>query len=232
MITTVKPTGSVTIKPGKGRKFTMGEITDLINETMAQQKFILIRRHMTFFIHPADEKLDPTLLPRIELSELPKRGKTEIVQVIIPLEGMVVDDVQEELKRLLTPFGSMVPLVKPNFLLVTDTVGNINRIRETLERVTGDKSHSDSLDIVCEWRPAQQVADTLKTLLTDKDTTVDAHRCRGRRPVFDPRMMDPRFDRFDPDRFGGGWTRRRGGRGPGGTNPRPRTLASRPCRSR
>src|SRR5689334_17071952 len=33
--TSVKPTGSVTIKPpGAGRKFTLGEVTDLLNEAM------------------------------------------------------------------------------------------------------------------------------------------------------------------------------------------------------
>ena len=172
MITTVKPTGSVTMKPGKERKFTMAEITDLINETMAQQKFILIRRHMTFFIHPADEKIDPTLVPRIELSELPKRGRTEIVQVILPVKGMVVGDAQDELKRLLTPFGQMIPLEKPNALLLMDTVGNIARVQHTLDEVEG-KNDSDSLNQVLEYRRAQEVAETLKTLLADRDTKIE-----------------------------------------------------------
>ena len=57
-ILTVKPTGSVDIKPPMGKKFTMGEVVDLLNEAMAQQKFILIRRQVTFYIHPSDEKID------------------------------------------------------------------------------------------------------------------------------------------------------------------------------
>ncbi|QJW99914.1 RNA polymerase sigma factor [Frigoriglobus tundricola] len=133
MITTVKPTGSVTIKPGRDRKFTMAEVTDLINETMAQQKFILVRRRMTFFIHPADEKIDPTHVPRIALEDLPKRGRTEIVQVLLPIKGMVVTDTQYELKKLLTPFGQMVPLDKTNAILIMDTVGNIDRIVRILQ---------------------------------------------------------------------------------------------------
>jgi hypothetical protein len=31
MVTTVRPTGSVTIKPGPNRKFTLSEVTDLLN---------------------------------------------------------------------------------------------------------------------------------------------------------------------------------------------------------
>ena len=40
--TSVKPTGSATIKPGAGRKFTLGEVTDLINEVLSRDRFILI----------------------------------------------------------------------------------------------------------------------------------------------------------------------------------------------
>lgn len=216
LITIVKPTGSLTLKPGKDRKFTMAEVTDLLNEALTQQKFILIRRHQTFFIHPADEKVDPTWIPRIELSELPKRGRSEIVQVIIPIKGMVVADVQEELKKLLTPFGTLIPLDKPNFLLVQDTVGNIKRILETLEAVEGDKIHSDSLDHVCKWCRAQVIAETLKTLLTDKDTTATITGAQAMQAYSDPRFGGG-FDRFGP---GGGFDRGRDfGRGPGGQQP-------------
>ena len=58
-ILTVKPTGSVDLKPPKDRKFTIGEVVDLLNEAMTQQKFILIRRQVSFYIHPSDEKIDP-----------------------------------------------------------------------------------------------------------------------------------------------------------------------------
>jgi len=144
LITVVKPTGSLTLKPAKDKKFTMAEVTDLINEALTQQKFILIRRNMTFFIHPADDKVPADLLPRLTLDELAKRGKTEIVQVIIPIKGMQVEDAQEELKRLLTPFGQMVGLVKPNSILLVDTVGNIIRIKELLKEIEDRDIGSDS----------------------------------------------------------------------------------------
>lgn len=205
MITAVKPTGSVDIEPGKDRKFTMGEITDLINEVMQQQKFVLIRRHMTFFIHPADEKIDPTLVPRITLAELPSRGRTEIVQVILPIKSMVVADAQEELKKLLTPFGSMIPLEKSNSLLIMDTVGNIVRIQKTLADIETEGG-SDSLNHVLEYRRAQEVAETLKTLLSDKDTKIDVTGTPAAAPAYDPYRRD----------YGGGYDPRN----PQGYDPR------------
>ena len=97
-ILTIKPTGSVTIKPPKDRKFTMGEVVDLLNEAMTQQKFILIRRQVSFYIHPSDEKPDGSWVPRIELSELPTRGKTELVQVLIPLKTLAVEETAPEMR--------------------------------------------------------------------------------------------------------------------------------------
>jgi type II secretory pathway component GspD/PulD (secretin) len=193
MITTVKPRGTFTVNPPAGREFTLAEITDLLNESLAQQKLILIRRHMTFFIHPADEKIDPTLIPRIELNELPKRGKSEIVQVILPLKTIKVSDIQDEVKKLLTPFGSLVVLEKQNALLIQDTAGNIFRIRAAIE-VEHPTGPDDSLDHVCKWQSAQAMADVLKTLLTDKDTTVTVsgmprtnHRARNVQIAVDAR---------------------------------------------
>ena len=132
LITTVKLTGTLSLN-GKDRKYTTGEVTDLINEALMQQKFILIRRHLTFFIHPTDEKIDG-LSPRVALAELPERGRTEIVQVVIPVENRAVDDeLVSELKKLLTPFGTMVPLTKQNAILVQDIAGNILRIKRALD---------------------------------------------------------------------------------------------------
>jgi type II secretory pathway component GspD/PulD (secretin) len=212
MITTVKPTGSVTIKPAADREFTIGEVTDLLNETMAQQKFLLIRRNMTFFIHPADEKIDPTLIPRIALDQLPERGRTEIVQTILPIKGMVVADAQEELRRLLTPFGTMVTLEKPNAILITDTVGNIVRIQKTLDEIEKETGGSDSLDHVCKYRRAQEVAEQIKTLMTDKDVAVTVTGAQAPTQFSDPR--------FGGGFGGGGFDRFGGGFGPGGFDPR------------
>ena len=131
MITTVKPTGRFTCDPPEGAEFTLAEITDLINEAMTQQKFILIRRKMTFFIHPLDEKLD-IYYPRVELNELPDLGRTELVEVQSPLTNLDAGDVKDELRKLLTPFGEVV-FAKGKTLIVRDTVGNLRRIRETLE---------------------------------------------------------------------------------------------------
>jgi hypothetical protein len=49
----VKPTGTVTLKPREGKQFTLTEIVDLLNETMAP-KFTLVRGEKSFTVRLAD----------------------------------------------------------------------------------------------------------------------------------------------------------------------------------
>jgi RNA polymerase sigma factor (sigma-70 family) len=134
MITTVKPTGTFTFEPPAGRAYALAEVTDFLNEALVPQKMILIRRERTFTLHPADEKLDPSAWRRVELKELPELGRTELVEVQLTTEHLDAGDVRDELRKLLTPFGE-ITFAKGNTFVVRDTVGNILRIRATLEPI-------------------------------------------------------------------------------------------------
>ncbi len=167
----VVPTGKFTFTPPKpDMQYTLGEITDIINEAMASQKYMLFRRQVSFTVLPTDEKLELGPLLRFELSDLPRLGKTEVVQVLIPLTNLAVEDVAPEVKKMLTPYGAVSSLQKTNTLVVVDTAGNIRRIVETLEACDKEKSdRGDSLSHQCRWKKAQEVADKLKEALADKD---------------------------------------------------------------
>ncbi|HYH68266.1 MAG TPA: hypothetical protein VD866_26470, partial [Urbifossiella sp.] len=158
LVTTVRPTGSVTIvPPGPSRKFTLGEVTDLLNEAMIPQKFMIIRRQASFYIQPADEKIDPTLLQRVEHSELARRGKTEIVLCNVgPFKGISASDVMNDVNQMLTPFGKAVLLSNANAIQVMDTAGNISRISKTLEDYEKGGGQAESITHVCKWRRAPE----------------------------------------------------------------------------
>ncbi len=216
-ILTVKPTGSVTLQPHKDRRFTMGEVVDLLNEAMTQQRFILIRRNVTFIIHPSDEKIDASWVPRIELAELPTRGKTELVQVLIPLKSLSVEDTAPEVAKMLTPFGTVSMLAKTNTLVLLDTAGNLTRIYQTIKSVEDDAGTGDILTHVCKWKRAAEVAETLKTLLTDSSVSVAVSGASSAGyPQYGAGGYDPR------QAYGGagGYDPRTGYGGPGGGGPR------------
>jgi hypothetical protein len=132
LVTAEKPTGKLTFESPAGKQYTLAEITDILNEALTQQKFILVRRTTTFFLHPADERLDRTKLPRVELPDLSTRGRTEMVEVRIPLSALDAGEIRDDINRLLTPFGAVV-LARGRELIVSDTAGNIDRIARTID---------------------------------------------------------------------------------------------------
>src|SRR4051812_42152083 len=133
---TLKPTGSFTFIPPKGsvgatQGYTVPEIIDIINEVLLQQKYLLIRREATFIIVSADEKPDPTLVPRIIVDELKGRGNTEMVSTVLSLNTLVAEDVAPEVKRIMGPFGEVTVLARSNQLVIQDTVKSIRNVLKT-----------------------------------------------------------------------------------------------------
>jgi len=161
------PAGTLTLMPARDQQFTRTEVIDLLNEALMPQKFILIRRETTLVLHPADEKVDSTLLPRIDLSELSNRGKTELVQVVISLKKDSVQVVAPEIQKLLSPFGSVTQLLTSNALVIVDTAGNIARIRSAIVAME-QANVGDTLTHVCKFKKAEEVAVHLRILLTDE----------------------------------------------------------------
>jgi hypothetical protein len=133
---TYKPKGTVNFMPPKGkRQYTLTEITDLLNELLLAQKYILIRRDHSFTLLAADEKIDPSLLPRVRPDDLTRRAKTELVTVLLPLARLNAEDIGPEVKKMLGPFGDVVVLKKANRLLLLDTAGNLRLVVRTIQEI-------------------------------------------------------------------------------------------------
>lgn len=132
VIATTKPTGTFTfITPKQGKEtaaYTTSEIIDLINEGLLAQKYLLIRRTACLHLVPADEKIDPSLVPLVEVSELPNRGRTELVSVMLPLAAIGGADSAKDIHKLMGPFGVVVLLTQAKRVVLQDTAGNLQRI--------------------------------------------------------------------------------------------------------
>jgi hypothetical protein len=130
-----RPTGTFTFIPTAGKSFTIPEIIDILNEALAGQQLLIVRREQSFTIVPSDKKIDPSLTSRISPEDLDKRGKTELVSMIVPLHSLNVEDVAPEIKKMLGPFGDLVILQKANQLLLQDTAGNLQRVYQAIKDV-------------------------------------------------------------------------------------------------
>ncbi|MBN9522791.1 hypothetical protein J0H58_30445, partial [bacterium] len=218
LVTTIRPTGSVTIKPGPNRKFTLSEVTDLLNEAMIPQKFLIIRYQTSFTVWPADEPLPPTRLPRIDQSELSRRGKTEIVLCNVgPFKAISAPEVMPEVGQMVTPgFGKAILLTNANAIQIMDMAGNIARIQKTLEEYEKGGGQAESINHVCKYRRAPEMAAVLERLLKDDQTRIEGSGAPpgpfGASPFGAPSPFGGGGNPFFPQQ-GGGDPRREGDRG-------------------
>src|SRR5262249_19560646 len=123
------PAGTINFIAPKGREFSLLEIYDLINERLqATEKFTLLRSDVSMSLVPADEDPPPSLVPRITIEELKRRGRTEIVELLIPLKGsLVAEEFAPSFKRLLGNFGRVTPIPDTNSLIVQADVSSLVR---------------------------------------------------------------------------------------------------------
>ncbi len=142
-----KPAGTFTFLPpkvnGTLKKYTVGEVIDLLNEALqvnsTTKRYMLIRRAQTFTLVPADDKIPRDLIATVDVADLPRRGKTEIVRVNVPVEGGDVEELVPKLKLMMTQLGDAVGIPANNHVVLVDTVGSLTEVLKTI-RTLSDKS--------------------------------------------------------------------------------------------
>src|SRR5262249_17507307 len=121
-ISTNAPSGTFNFIAPKGKKYTIPQIIDIINDGLLKEKWVLLNRGTSFTLVPADEKIDPALVPRIPISDLSEHGLTEIVSIVYQCKAIVAEDSGPEVKKQMGPFGEVQVLHRANQLLLQDTV--------------------------------------------------------------------------------------------------------------
>ncbi len=203
------PTGTfnlITPKTGSN-EYTLPDLIDIINEALTTEKnaqYLLIRRSASLILVPADEEIDPAILPRLTVNELDDRGSTELVNVVLQLNALVAEDVAAAVRKIMGPFGKVVDFPQANQLVLTDTVGNLRRIVKTLEDMEKNDGKGDYLQHRCIYVKARDAEKLLQGVLGDPRDALRALQ----------QQQDRSSDRFrgGPPDFGGGFDR-----GPGGS---------------
>lgn len=159
------PTGSFNFISPRGATFSGPEVIDIINDGLLQHQYVLIRRPRSFTILPADQKIDPANIARIPIADLPKRGTTEIVQILATLQGLDAAEYAADVKRQLGPLGSVAALPIANQLILQDTAHNLSRILETIDGIERSKNDLATFAHKCVYVKAHTAEQILRDLL-------------------------------------------------------------------
>lgn len=157
------PEGNFNLHSAK--PYTIAEAEDLINMQLLARGFTLLKRGEVLRLEPLKE-IDITLVPRVEPETLVDLPKHSIVRVSFPLNSMLAADAATDLKPLLSPYGSMHPLVAANRLEVMDAVVNLREVHRLLSTTdSGQGKRQHVLEIKVKNRKAKEIAPLVRQLL-------------------------------------------------------------------
>jgi type II secretory pathway component GspD/PulD (secretin) len=162
------PTGTFNFIPPKGRLYTIPEVIDVINGGLLSKKYILIRRPQAFTLVAADEKIDD--VPMIDLEKLKDHGKTELVRTSYRVKNLIVEDIANQVRRMLGPFGEVHPLPGANLLTMQDTVGNLQTTIQILKALDNPKEGEERATTYihpCKYMRARDAESRLREILGD-----------------------------------------------------------------
>ena len=125
------PPGSFTYYDDQ--KYTSTEALDVMNRMLLQSGYILVRHDRFLSVFNASKGVPPNLVETVTPDELPKRGKTELLRVALPLGDRDIAKATSEVQGLLGPQGKVAPLESANSIIVTDIAANLIRVEGLLK---------------------------------------------------------------------------------------------------
>lgn len=138
------------------KEYTPEQALDVINGYLLQKGYVLVRRDQFLVVVNFDDPIPPNLIPNVKVSDLPKRGQNELMNVVLRVENITAEEAAEEAKELIGPQGKVIALKRSNAVSVTDTGANLQRIHDLLIGLNAaptdityksyDLKHIDALD--------------------------------------------------------------------------------------
>jgi type II secretory pathway component GspD/PulD (secretin) len=134
------PPGTFTYRD-RYRTYTIPQAMDIMNSVLLSKGFSLIRyqRALICIDLGSGENAEITrglireMVELVPSTELDQRGEYELCKTVFTLQRLSVEEAEKEVKQLLGPQGSILPLTNSSQLLVTETGGKLRLIRETLQ---------------------------------------------------------------------------------------------------
>ena len=114
------------------RKYGLVEARGLLNQHLLARGFTLVLKGEVLSAVKID-KIDPSLVPRVEADDLEDYPPYDFVRVRFQLpESMAPDKAKDDVKVLLSPNAKVTPLLNTKRLLIIDTVANLRSVRDLL----------------------------------------------------------------------------------------------------
>lgn len=125
------PAGKFTYSSPKGKKLSLFETIDAINEQLTTQNHVLIARDVTLTMFPLDADMpDFKLWRRAEWKDYHLFPRHVPVRTVYTFVDREVEDVAKQIDKFLGPFGNTIPLPQTNQLIITASPDVLRTVRQ------------------------------------------------------------------------------------------------------
>jgi len=148
------------------RKYTLDEARDLLNRHLLSRGFTMLAAGEVLSVVKV-EKIDPSLIPRVEADDLEDYAPYNFMRVTFNLPlTMDTAKAAEEVKILLSPHAKVTPLLSSRRLLVIDAVINLRDVRNLIyAEQLEEKETGQPRVFPLKYRRAEYVAEQIMVVL-------------------------------------------------------------------
>jgi len=196
------------------RDYTVAEVRDLINRLLLDRGFTLVCHGEVMTVAEV-KKIDPSLVPRVNLADLPNRQPHEFVRVSFPLTSILAESAAEDLKPMLSPNGRLTPLNEINRLEAMDAVTNLRDVDAVLKQQSEENRPRSFQEFKLRYARAAEVHNLLTSLL-GADASKSPAGMNPQQAAQEQAMAMARMQQGNQPGMPGGPG------GPGGTAPKPK----------
>jgi type II secretion system protein D len=178
-----------------GQSYSFETALDILNRFLLPHKVRLTQENEYLYLRSIEDAArQPGSIFQGELPDAVRDG--EIVTLAVPLTNIDAASVAEQIKGMVAPYGSLVPVPSQNLLIVTETGEQIRRIREVLRLVDSQPpSDSDYRVYTLQHARVNEIIGTLRTLVPEYEKSIE--RIQNRVEIIDDVSKPP--VRFQPN---------------------------------
>lgn len=125
------------------RELAPREAIDILNGYLLPRGYTVLRRDQFLVVIKTDNEMLSSLVPTVDLDQLPERGDNELVRIVVPVDTLTPDAAAAEIEPLLGPYGSVTALPNSGSVVIQGFGSTLDQALAVLRRsappITDDK---------------------------------------------------------------------------------------------
>jgi len=167
-------------------KYTFDEALSILNLNLARHGVHLRRQDQYLYLATLQDTMKRATAAPSDLAAIDALTPDQVVTVSIPLDNARADQIAEQVKTMIGPFGGVVAIPAQNLLVVVESVGQIKRIREVVESIDSRKPADAAFRLfTLQHSQCDAVLSALKGLVAERSKTVIVDKDGSQRVVQD-----------------------------------------------